>query len=118
MEKAKRSLDAARILLREAQPEFAASRVYYSLLYIAEALPYEEGLTFSSHGAVHGAFGQRFAKTGEIDPKFHRLLLDGFRARQQSDYLTSVTITAKAAKELIDGAEEFLVVACDRLSTK
>lgn len=116
LEKAQRSIDAASILLREGQPEFAASRSYYAIFYIAEALLHEEGLVFKSHSAVHSAFGKQFAKTGKIDPKYHRLILDGFRVRQESDYLTSTTVTAKAAKELIDGAKEFLEAAIEHLS--
>lgn len=114
--KAERSLEAARILLRESQSDFAASRAYYGVFYIAEALLFEQGLTFKSHSAVHSAFGQRFAKTNRMDPKFHRLLLDAFRVRQQSDYLTFAMITTEEAKELIDGAEEFLQAACEHLS--
>lgn len=49
LEKAQRSIDAASILLREGQPEFAASRSYYAIFYIAEALLHEEGLVFKSH---------------------------------------------------------------------
>lgn len=115
-EKAERSLDAARILLREGQAEFAASRAYYAIFYIAEALLYEEGSTFKSHSAVHSAFGQQFAKTNRMDPKYHRLMLDAFRVRQESDYLTSAVVTANAAVELIDGAQEFLQAARDYLS--
>ena len=116
LEKAQRSIDAALILFREGQPEFAASRAYYAIFYVAEALLHEEGLIFKSHSAVHSAFGKTFAKTGKIDPKYHRLILDAFRIRQESDYLTSPTITAKAARELIDGAQEFLAAARDYLS--
>ena len=48
------------------------------MFYVAEALLSEKGLEFSSHGQVIGAYGLHFAKTKELDPKFHRWLVDGF----------------------------------------
>ena len=68
LDKAARSLDAARILQKAASPEFAASRAYYAIFYVAEALLFQIGLTFKSHGAVHGAFGEEFAKTKNSTP--------------------------------------------------
>jgi len=31
-------------------------------------------------------FGEQFAKSGRLDPKFHRWLLDAFDRRLQGDY--------------------------------
>jgi len=38
LEKAKRSLNAARVLLASGEPDFAAGRAYYCMLYAAQAL--------------------------------------------------------------------------------
>lgn len=38
IEKAKEGLDAARSLLRDGYPDFSASRAYYAMFYVAEAL--------------------------------------------------------------------------------
>ncbi len=70
--KAKESLDAALLLHDKKYFSFSASRAYYAMFYAAEALLAGIGLSFSSHGAVIGVFGREFAKTGKIDPKFHR----------------------------------------------
>lgn len=66
--KATENLLASRELVRSGHPEIAVSRSYYAMFYAAEAVLVEEGLEFSSHGAVHGAFGERFAKTDRLDP--------------------------------------------------
>lgn len=76
--KAERAIEAARRDLGAGEPEFAAERAYYAMFYIAEALLAERDLEFSSHGAVHGAFGREFAKTRLLDPKFHGWLLRAF----------------------------------------
>jgi HEPN domain len=66
LEKACESLEAAKLLLKGAYPDFAASRAYYAMFYIAQALLEGEGLAFSRHSAVIAAFGQHFAHTGKV----------------------------------------------------
>jgi len=57
-------------------PDYAASRAYYAMFYIAEAFLDGEGMSFSSHAAVIGAFGREFARTGRVPAEFHRFLID------------------------------------------
>lgn len=78
------------------------------MLYVAQALLSTRGLEFSKHTAVHAAFGREFARTGDLDPKFHRALLDAFRARQTVMYDVTVEFSADAAEALISRGEEFL----------
>jgi uncharacterized protein (UPF0332 family) len=56
LEKARNSLAAAKWLLEGAYPDFAASRVYYAMFYIAQAFLEGEGMAFSKHSAVIAAF--------------------------------------------------------------
>ncbi|MCA9997744.1 MAG: HEPN domain-containing protein [Anaerolineales bacterium] len=72
IKKAEDSLAAAQLLLDEGFYDFAVSRTYYGMFYIAEAFLLGEGLTFSSHAAVIAAFGRYFAKTGRVPSEFHR----------------------------------------------
>ena len=58
------------------------------MLYAAEALLLDEGLSFSSHGSVIGEYGCLFARTERPDRYFHRLLNRTFAARQPADYDT------------------------------
>jgi uncharacterized protein (UPF0332 family) len=44
----------------------------------AEALPVERGRRFRKHSGVHAAFGEEFAKSGQLDPKFVRSLARRF----------------------------------------
>jgi uncharacterized protein (UPF0332 family) len=48
--------------LRDGDIDFAASRAYYSLFYIASALLLSRGLSFSSHSGVIANFGKEFAR--------------------------------------------------------
>lgn len=74
--KAERSLNAAKELNKKDYPEFATSRAYYSMFYIAEAVLLRKNLSFSSHAAVISALGKYFVKTNLIPVEYHRYLID------------------------------------------
>lgn len=84
----------------------------------AEALLAERDLVYSSHGAVHGAFGRVFAKTGELDPKYHGRLIRAFEGRQSATYGTDLDVEPDSASvaAVLDRAQEFLGAAKDYLA--
>jgi uncharacterized protein (UPF0332 family) len=111
LEKAGRSIEAAELLAENDQADFSASRSYYAMFYVAEALLNEQGLHFSKHGNVHAAFGENFAKTGLFDAKYHHWLIDAFGTRQVGDYGLEADIGTEFALQLIRQAREFLEAA-------
>lgn len=114
LKKAYDSLRGAKLLAGDELHDFAASRAYYTMFYVAEALLLGEGLSFSKHTAVIAAFGGRFARTGVVPAEFHRYLIDGQDMRTVGDYSTGPGLTAAQAAEQIARAERFLDQA-DRL---
>ncbi|MDN5696662.1 MAG: HEPN domain-containing protein [Rubrobacter sp.] len=86
LDKARRAFDAAGLLLEADHEDFAASQAYYGFFYIAEALLLSKGLRFNRHGQIVGQYGRLFAKTGELDPRYHRLLIETFEVRQTATY--------------------------------
>lgn len=108
LDKAARSIQASERMLHAGDAEFAASRAYYAMFYVAEALLNEKGLRFRKHGGVHGAFGEHFAKTSALDPKFHRWLLEGFNKRISVDYGVEASVTSEDVARMIEQAREFL----------
>lgn len=117
LSKAERAIPAAETLLKEGDIDFAASRIYYAIFYIAEALLNEKDLRFRKHGGVHAAFGEHFVKSGLFDAKFHRWLLDSFDERIQCDYGVDLAITSEDVVKNIQRAREFLEVARRYLKT-
>ncbi len=109
--KAERSLRAAETLMRDDDAEFACGRVYYAMLHTAQALLRERGVQYRRHSGVHSAFGQHFAKTGRLDPKFHRWLLDAFDRRLLADYDVETTVDAATVETMIEQARELLRTA-------
>ena len=115
LEKAERYMRSAQILIEEEDYDSAASRAYYAMLYIAQSLLEQLGLSFSSHHAVISAYGQHFAKTGELDPAFHKALLIAFNQRQLGDYTIHSGIRREDVELLLRAARDFLNAANERL---
>ena len=115
LKKAARSIDVAARLLRDGEEDFAVGRAYYAMFYTAEALLGERDLRFSKHSGVHAAYGQYFAKTGLLDPKYYRWLLVAFDNRIIGDYGVEGWLPAEDVAETIEHAREFLQVAIRHL---
>ncbi|MCC5899241.1 MAG: HEPN domain-containing protein [Phormidium sp. GEM2.Bin31] len=117
LEKATRSLEAARELNQKRFPDFAASRTYYAMFYIATAFLEGEGLSYSKHSAVIAAFGAHFARTKRIPVELHRYLIDAERIRLRADYNTDLDITEADVKQIIAHGEEMLNFALANLDS-
>jgi len=111
LERARMSQKAAANLLRDGFANFAASRAYYSMFYVAQALLLSKGLSFSSHSAVIAAYGKEFAKTKLLNPEFHRLLMDAQDKRNIGDYGMIGGIEDEDAQEILDWSKKFLKAA-------
>ena len=111
LRKAQDSLRAARLLDRDGLYDFAVSRAYYVMFYVAEAFLLGQGLSFSKHSAVVAAFGERFAKPGVVPVEFHRYLLDGEDSRHIGDYDIGPGLSPGESEEQIRHAEAFLSLA-------
>ena len=109
--KALDTIEGAEGLLNMHKPEIAAGRAYYAMFYVAQALLYERDLQFSQHGQVIAAYGKEFAKTKELDPKYHRWLRAAFDTRISGDYDVDTGISTQIVSELISEAREFLEAA-------
>jgi len=107
LQKAQASLRAAQLLADEAFYDFAVSRAYYAMFYVAQAFLLGEGLAFSKHSAIIAAFGQRFTKSGHVPKEFHRYLIEGQDSRTVGDYNVKSGLTRDEAAEQIARAEKF-----------
>ena len=106
--KAKKSLGAARILIKDSYFDFAASRAYYAMFYVAEALLAVLDQSYNKHSAVISAFGREFAKTGKLDAKYHRWLIDAQDLRNVGDYGIDAYVSEDDANMVCDWAHEFI----------
>ncbi len=111
LEKARRSQKVASRLFKDGDFDFAASRAYYSLFYVAEVLLLSRSLSFSSHSAVIANFGKEFAKTKLLNPKFHHYLTESQDRRNIGDYGVLADIAKEDVSEMLGWAKEFILAA-------
>ena len=103
-----RNLDDAEFAFRHTRLYMTVGRAYYAMFWAAKALLFLKGEPdYSSHGKVIGAFGRLFAKTGLLDPKYHRFLDNAFRMRLQADYGFIEPITLDDVRVVLENAKEF-----------
>lgn len=86
------------------------------MLHTAQALLRQNDLRYRKHAGVHAAYGQHFAKSGTLDPKFHRWMLAAFNQRIKGDYDIDSVIDMTTATRTIEQAREFLVTARQQLN--
>lgn len=107
-DKSEQSIAAATLLLNDGYVDFAASRAYYAMFYAVEALLLSREMTFSKHSSVIAAFGKDFAKTGIVDARFHRAILNAFDLRNAGDYGSIHAVSEEKTKQVLDDAAEML----------
>ena len=107
LKKAERYIDSAKLLAEDADLDSAASRLYYAMFYIAQALLEGRGLTYSSHKSLISAYGQHFAKTQELDSRYHRTILSAFSQRQLGDYAVYSGLQREDIDTLLKDAQDF-----------
>lgn len=116
LEKAVDSLRAARLLASEGFFDFAMSRAYFTMHYVAEAFLLTVKLHVADPEGVVDAFGQRFAHTGVLPPIFHRWLAEAEDLRRRADFATATGFTADLVAEQIDRARAFAALGREELS--
>lgn len=117
IEKARRSLAAAKDLFNSGYFDFAASRAYYALFYVSEALLLMKDKTFNKHAAVSSAIYSSFVKDGQLPKEYHRILCKAFDLRSDGDYLCSTPLEKDEVDLLIRDVEIQLEIGIDKLNS-
>lgn len=115
IDEAARSIEAAELLESKGFWGYAASRAYFAMFYMAEALLLQKELSFSRHSAVIAAFGQHFAKTGDVPAQLHKQLIEGMELRQAGDYASDINVSPEQCMEQIRRAKAFYALVQGRL---
>lgn len=112
--KAQRSIKAAERLFQDGDYDFAVSRAYYGMFYVAQAMLLTRDLRRSKHSGVIAAFQEQFVKPGDVPDRFFHLLRDGFEDRAEGDY-GFAEISRDQAEAGIEAARQFVTELGRRL---
>ncbi|MFB0552999.1 MAG: HEPN domain-containing protein [Phycisphaerae bacterium] len=108
LERAEKSIQAAKELATSGFYDFAASRSYYAAFYAATAALLDEGLEFSKHSGVIASIHQRLVKTGKLDKEQGKELNWLFELRNVGDYGVTIHVSQQDTEKAIRVAENFL----------
>lgn len=108
LQKARRSLVAARRHIEAGDYDFASSRAYYAAFYAMQAVLLTKNLTPAKHSGVIRAFNQYFIKTGIFPTEFSKSVGWLFSERQTGDYALGLSIAETDANQDVQMAERVL----------
>ena len=107
-DKARETLDDARMLLRDGTPSSALNRIYYAMFYEVLALLHTKNLSSSKHTGVRALFNEHFVKAGIVSVELGRLFSRMYDFRQKSDYGDFVKIQPEKVGEWFEQAVFFI----------
>lgn len=108
IERARKYLISAEILLDAEDYESSVSRTYYAMFYSAQAMLLTRNLSFSSHKGVISAFGEHFVNPGVFPREMGRELHRTFEKRQLGDYEYTFVIKRGEAEQILANGKHFV----------
>ncbi len=106
--KAEKFLTTAEHALRLGDYDSCASRSYYAMFYMAQAVLLLNNLIASSYRGVLRSFHQHFVKTGIFDRDIGKMLTNAYDRRLAGDYTIESEIRQEEANELLASARKFV----------
>ncbi len=117
MDKARRSLNAARREFEEQNYDFCANRLYYAVFYAVSAVLILQGKSFKKHSGVRAALHRDLIKPGIIPEEYGTLYDALLRDREEIDYIAFVEPDPEVIKEEIIKVGELLNILADIIVT-
>jgi len=105
LEKARETLEDARILANAGRWNACVNRLYYACFYSVSALLVKDNLSSSKHAGVRSLFNRHYVKTGKVPRDVARIYNDLFERRQEGDYLDFVNFQEAQVTPWISQAE-------------
>ena len=107
-DKARETLNDARMLLRDGTPSSALNRIYYAMFYEVLALLHTKELSSAKHTGVRALFNEHFVKVGIVPVELGRQFSRMYEFRQKSDYGDFVKIQPEKVGEWFEQAVTFI----------
>ena len=108
MQRARRTLRTARLVLNDEDYASAVNRAYYVIFYAANAALSTQNVEQHKHTGVISEFRLRFIKTGLIEREYSAFYGDTMDARHDSDYDFVTETERERAESAIADAEQFV----------
>jgi len=117
LQRARESLEDARILADAGRWNTCVNRLYYACFYAVSALLMQEGLSSTRHAGTRSLFNQHFVRTGRINKEAARIFNDLLERRQEGDYMDFVQFQEAQVRAWMPQAEVFVEQIRELLKT-
>jgi uncharacterized protein (UPF0332 family) len=108
LQKARETLEDARILADAARWNPCVNRLYYACFYAVSALLIQEGLSSTKHTGLRSLFNRHFVKTNKVPKEKARIFNDLFERRQEGDYVDFVSFEESQVLSWLPETEAFV----------
>lgn len=108
LEKSKKCLASAKLLIQSEDYCSAVNRSYYSIFHCIRSLLALEGVDFSKHSGVMAYFQKNYVKSGIFEKDYSKILTEAFEIRSESDYDDYYVLSKEEAEEQVKNAQFFL----------
>jgi uncharacterized protein (UPF0332 family) len=108
IESAYNTFEAAKVLVQNGFGNSAINRLYYSVFYAVNALLVLNEIYSQPHSGIRTQFSKYFIKTGKLDKKYGKLLVQLYDWRQQGDYENLFDFSEETVNQLIEPVNEML----------
>jgi uncharacterized protein (UPF0332 family) len=108
IETAYKTLQAANVLAQNGFWNSAVNRLYYAIFYAVNALLVFNEIYTYSHSGMRNQFSRYFIKTGKIDKKYGKLLVQLYDWRQKGDYENLFDFTEDTVTLLFEPVNEMI----------
>jgi uncharacterized protein (UPF0332 family) len=108
LERARESLEEAKLLFDRGHTNTYVNRLYYACFYAVSALLLTKGFSSAKHSGIRSFFHQNFVKTGRLDKSLGQIYDKLYDNRQKSDYADLINFEAHEVNDWYDEAEKIV----------
>lgn len=108
LERAKETLEDAKLLAEKKRWNSAINRLYYAAYYAIIALLLNKNHKSNTHNGVKTKFSEHFIKTGIFPAEYGRIYSQLFTWRQKSDYADLFDFTEDRVSPYFDPVERLI----------
>ena len=108
LERARESLEEAKLLFDRGHTNTYVNRLYYACFYAVSALLLTKGFSSAKHSGIRSFFHQNFVKTGRLDKSLGQIYDKLYDNRQKSDYVDLINFEAHEVNDWYDEAEKIV----------
>ena len=108
LKQAVESIELAKFLLSSDKLVVAVNRIYYGMYYALTALALKHSFETSKHTQLIGWFNKEFIFNKKVDPKFGKILKEGYKNRTKGDYEAFVLFSSAEVELMLTEMVEFI----------